>query len=108
MQTGSGKTHTMEGSPTDPGVTPRAFEELFRVANESWGNYQYKFNVSLMEIYNEQIKDLLVEKKGTDNVRHEVKTTDDGEVYITDINSKAVTTKERTFVLKSMLEQLKN
>ena len=37
-------------------MTPRAFEELFRVANESWGAYRYEFTVSLMEIYNEQIK----------------------------------------------------
>ena len=58
-QTGSGKTHTMEGCATDPGVTPRAFAEIFRVAKESWGAYRYEFTVSLMEIYNETIRDLL-------------------------------------------------
>lgn len=58
-QTGSGKTHTMEGSANEPGITPRAFAEIFRVAKETWGAYRYDFTVSLMEIYNETIRDLL-------------------------------------------------
>ena len=39
------------------------------------------------------IKDLLVETKGKDAVRHDVKTTDEGEVYVTDLNLKSVTNK---------------
>lgn len=58
-QTGSGKTHTMEGSADNPGITPRAFAEIFRVAKESWGAYRYDFKVTIMEIYNETIRDLL-------------------------------------------------
>ena len=28
-QTGSGKTYTMQGSENEPGIVPRALEELF-------------------------------------------------------------------------------
>jgi chromosomal replication initiation ATPase DnaA len=28
-QTGSGKTYTMQGTDTEPGIVPRALEEIF-------------------------------------------------------------------------------
>jgi hypothetical protein len=43
-------------------VTYRAFEELFRMAKEVWGAYEYTFHVNLLEIYNENVRDLLVKK----------------------------------------------
>ncbi len=30
-QTGSGKTYTMQGTPEQPGIVPRAIEELYRL-----------------------------------------------------------------------------
>jgi len=58
-QTGSGKTHTMEGNVDDRGVNWRTLDMLFNQAEERRRIAKYSFKVSLMEIYNEQIKDLL-------------------------------------------------
>ncbi|KAG6408884.1 hypothetical protein SASPL_131910 [Salvia splendens] len=71
-QTGSGKTHTMLGEiddlevkpSTNRGMTPRIFEFLFariRAEEESRRDEQLKYicKCSFLEIYNEQITDLL-------------------------------------------------
>lgn len=58
-QTGSGKTYTMEGPPEDRGVNYRAIERLFELAKEKSDHLDITLSVSLMEIYNEEIYDLL-------------------------------------------------
>eukprot|EP01116_Phalansterium_solitarium_P023287 TRINITY_DN808_c0_g1_i2.p1 TRINITY_DN808_c0_g1~~TRINITY_DN808_c0_g1_i2.p1 ORF type:complete len:504 (-),score=181.01 TRINITY_DN808_c0_g1_i2:333-1814(-) len=58
-QTGSGKTHTMEGREGDRGVNPRALTTLFEKAQERSATHTYTIQVSMLEIYNEQIRDLL-------------------------------------------------
>jgi len=58
-QTGSGKTHTMQGYGGDGGVNTRALEELFALAAQRQGVCDYEIKVSLLEIYNETIRDLL-------------------------------------------------
>jgi kinesin family protein C2/C3 len=58
-QTGSGKTWTMEGNAENKGVNFRALTELFRVKEERKGDYSYQISVSMMEVYNETIRDLL-------------------------------------------------
>lgn len=61
-QTHSGKTHTMEGSSYDRGLYARCFEELFDLANlDTTSTSQYKFCVTVCELYNEQTRDLLLE-----------------------------------------------
>lgn len=58
-QTGSGKTHTMQGYDGDPGVNTRAINELFAIAKERDVSHSYSIKVTLIEIYNENIRDLL-------------------------------------------------
>ncbi|KMT09267.1 hypothetical protein BVRB_6g133670 [Beta vulgaris subsp. vulgaris] len=59
-QTHSGKTYTMEGSSHDRGLYVRCFEELFDLSNlESTTTSRFSFSVSVSELYNEQVKDLL-------------------------------------------------
>lgn len=61
--TGAGKTHTMIGSTTDPGIMVRIMNDLFNYSQKA-GNSQgnvYKVTVSFLEVYNENIKDLLSE-----------------------------------------------
>ncbi|KAK6125845.1 hypothetical protein DH2020_040413 [Rehmannia glutinosa] len=58
-QTGTGKTFTMEGTETNRGVNYRTLEELFKIANERTETYTYNISVSVLEVYNEQIRDLL-------------------------------------------------
>jgi len=58
-QTGSGKTHTMTGEVADPGINPRALEDLFELKRERSNEEDYSFRVQLLEIYNENVRDLL-------------------------------------------------
>lgn len=58
-QTAAGKTYTMLGTGSDPGVTRRSIAEVFRLISAS-PNRQFLLRASYIEIYNEVIRDLLV------------------------------------------------
>lgn len=49
----------MEGPDHDPGVNRRAIQELFRQTEERSSMYDFELALSMLEIYNEEIKDLL-------------------------------------------------
>ncbi|XP_004504898.1 kinesin-like protein KIN-14C isoform X2 [Cicer arietinum] len=62
-QTGSGKTYTMMGRPDAPdlkGMIPLSLEQIFQTSqslkDQGWN---FKMQASMLEIYNETIKDLL-------------------------------------------------
>jgi kinesin family protein C1 len=61
-QTGSGKTYTMMGKPgrDQKGIIPRSLEQIFKTSQslESQG-WKYCMQASMLEIYNETIRDLL-------------------------------------------------
>ncbi|KAL9241385.1 hypothetical protein vseg_015503 [Gypsophila vaccaria] len=60
-QKNSGKSYTMEGSSHDRGLYARCFEELFDLSNlESTSTSRFNFSVTIFELYNDQIKDLLL------------------------------------------------
>ncbi|GLT53938.1 hypothetical protein SLA2020_271720 [Shorea laevis] len=59
-QTGTGKTFTMEGTEEARGVNFRTLEQLFCIIGERQKLYRYNVSVSVLEVYNEQIRDLLV------------------------------------------------
>ncbi|XP_019195971.1 PREDICTED: kinesin-like protein KIN-14J [Ipomoea nil] len=62
-QTGSGKTYTMSGpsmsSMEDWGVNYRALNDLFHISQSRKGSIVYEVGVQMVEIYNEQVRDLL-------------------------------------------------
>ncbi|CAI9111414.1 OLC1v1011635C2 [Oldenlandia corymbosa var. corymbosa] len=58
-QTGTGKTFTMEGTVAERGVNYRTLEELFKISRERSETSKYNISVSVLEVYNEQIRDLL-------------------------------------------------
>ena len=62
-QSGSGKTHTMDGTKEMPGLAPRAMGRLFEVIGERAPNYKHEVFISMLEIYNENIRDLLADPK---------------------------------------------
>mmetsp|Transcript_27515 Transcript_27515/g.80311 ORF Transcript_27515/g.80311 Transcript_27515/m.80311 type:complete len:1708 (-) Transcript_27515:92-5215(-) len=86
-QTGSGKTHTMTGSGHGPmrGIIPRSMEMLdeqrLKRMEDGW---EFDMSVTIFEIYNELIKDLLTDSahKG---VEHDVKHDAKGNVYVTNL-----------------------
>ncbi|XP_025923169.1 kinesin-like protein KIF17 [Apteryx rowi] len=60
-QTGSGKSFTMQGivdPPTQKGIIPRAFEHIFESV-QCAENAKFLVRASYLEIYNEDIRDLL-------------------------------------------------
>ena len=54
-----GKTHTMEGPKDNRGVYFCSMNELFDIANESRDYMNCTFQVSILEVYNETVNDLL-------------------------------------------------
>jgi kinesin family protein 3/17 len=62
-QTGCGKTFTMEGEESPPelqGIIPNAFRHIFdSIAGNSSGAKQYLVRAAYIEIYNEEVRDLL-------------------------------------------------
>ena len=68
-QTSSGKTHTMLGTRECPGIIPLAMSDIF----SQMSTKDYVIRVSYLEIYQEQIKDLLDPDKGTLEVSVEEK-----------------------------------
>jgi len=66
-QTGSGKTHSILGSSEDPGVLPlcvkEAWERIEELRNET--GRVFRVSVSYLEVYNEEIQDLLAGREGT-------------------------------------------
>ncbi|KAL2941092.1 Kinesin-like protein KIN-14I [Bienertia sinuspersici] len=62
-QTGSGKTYTMTGpnniTEETYGVNYRALNDLFQLTAEREATFSYEVSVQMMEIYNEQVRDLL-------------------------------------------------
>jgi kinesin family protein 3/17 len=88
-QTGSGKTFSMQGSKSSPelrGIIPNAFDHIFshisRTTQKKW-----LVRVSYLEIYNEEIKDLL----GKDTKKKlELKENPETGVYVKDLSSYVV------------------
>ncbi|XP_055821546.1 kinesin-like protein KIN-14J [Solanum dulcamara] len=62
-QTGSGKTYTMSGpsmsSVENWGVNYRALNDLFNISQSRKSSIAYEVGVQMVEIYNEQVRDLL-------------------------------------------------
>ncbi|XP_003703069.1 kinesin-like protein 3A isoform X1 [Megachile rotundata] len=76
-QTGSGKTHSMGTNyveAEDMGVIPRAVHDIFSIisSKEDWN---FKITVSFMELYQEQLYDLLADKQRNQSI---VDIRDDG------------------------------
>ena len=88
-QTGSGKTYTMEGPAENPGVNSRAINELFRLAGERGEDYEVEISASMLEIYNETIRDLLV-PRSAETQKLEVRLTGDGSVHVPNLSAQRV------------------
>ena len=63
-QTGAGKSYTMMGSRSDPGLIPRLCNKLFSRITPKREDILYSVEVSYMEIYCERVRDLLNPSSG--------------------------------------------
>ncbi|KAK4786957.1 hypothetical protein SAY86_010790 [Trapa natans] len=110
-QTGSGKTYTMMGKPGIPeekGLIPRCLEQIFQTkqSHQSQG-WKYEMQVSMLEIYNEMIRDLLPSNRpnGAENgsaaKQYVIKHDPNGNTHVSDLTMVDVCSKrEVSYLLK--------
>ena len=95
-QTGTGKTFTMEGNLKEEelkGIIPRSFDMIFNLIKTTF-NTNFLIRVSFLEIYNENIRDLLTKNE---TAKLEVKQNPDTGFYVNGLS---------TFVVKSPQEMV--
>ncbi|XP_022620913.1 kinesin-like protein KIF3C isoform X1 [Seriola dumerili] len=88
-QTGTGKTYTMQGAWMDPekrGVIPNAFDHIFTHISRSQSDKQYLVRASYLEIYREEIRDLLDPNHATARAL-ELRESPETGVYVRDLTS---------------------
>eukprot|EP00252_Welwitschia_mirabilis_P009338 TRINITY_DN2186_c0_g3_i1.p1 TRINITY_DN2186_c0_g3~~TRINITY_DN2186_c0_g3_i1.p1 ORF type:complete len:778 (-),score=172.12 TRINITY_DN2186_c0_g3_i1:517-2850(-) len=99
-QTGSGKTYTMMGKPDLPehkGLIPRSLEQIFKTSEAlSSQGWAFRMQASMLEIYNETIRDLLVANKpstenNTPGKQYAIKHDQNGNIYVSDLTIVDVT-----------------
>ncbi|CUS14217.1 unnamed protein product [Tuber aestivum] len=85
-QTGSGKTYTMS---SEDGMIPRAVHQIYATAKElEEKGWSYKMEGSFVEVYNENINDLLGQADDFDKKKHEIRhDPKELKTTITDINT---------------------
>ncbi|XP_015224145.2 kinesin-like protein KIFC3 isoform X2 [Lepisosteus oculatus] len=103
-QTGSGKTYTMEGVPDNPGINQRALRLLFSEVAEKAPDWDFTITVSMVEIYNETLRNLLGDNP---NEKLDIKMCPDGsgQLYVPGLTEFTVTSVEdinRVFELGHM------
>ncbi|KAF2295791.1 hypothetical protein GH714_034014 [Hevea brasiliensis] len=79
-QTGTGKTFTMEGTEQNRGVNYRTLEQLFKISKERSETFTYSLSVSVLEVYNEQIRDLLATSPTSKKL--EIKQSSEGSHHV--------------------------
>ncbi|THU45600.1 hypothetical protein C4D60_Mb02t19700 [Musa balbisiana] len=104
-QTGTGKTYTMEGGggrktkngefPSDAGVIPRAVRQIFDILEAQCAEYSMK--VTFLELYNEEITDLLAAddlKSSDDKSKKPIALMEDGKggVFVRGLEEEVVYT----------------
>ncbi|GLT72530.1 hypothetical protein SLA2020_444570 [Shorea laevis] len=110
-QTGSGKTYTMMGRPgqrEEKGLIPRSLEQIFQTKQalqpQGW---KYEMQVSMLEIYNENIRDLLATNQdasrtenGSAGKQYAIKHDANGNTHVSDLTIVDVqTTREVSYLL---------
>ncbi|RMD41911.1 hypothetical protein DV735_g3197, partial [Chaetothyriales sp. CBS 134920] len=88
--TGTGKTFSMQGTMTSPGVIPLAITDIFSYIRET-PHREFLLRVSYLEIYNEKIHDLLSGGVGS-ATQEEIKLREDPKrgVYATPLKEEIV------------------
>mmetsp|Transcript_8679 Transcript_8679/g.36164 ORF Transcript_8679/g.36164 Transcript_8679/m.36164 type:complete len:1406 (+) Transcript_8679:84-4301(+) len=91
-QTSSGKTHTMEGDKKSPGIIPLAVRDIFTYI-KNCPDREFLLRVSYMEIYNENIRDLLQPGSGHLKIHEAAKSG----VFVAGLTEEIVATPEQVF-----------
>ncbi|KAK0454144.1 kinesin-like protein [Desarmillaria tabescens] len=82
--TSSGKTHTMQGTKSEPGVIPRVVRSLFE-KKAALNHPDTQLSVSYMEIYKDEVYDLLVTRENAPKLP--VRENGAGQVFVANLSS---------------------
>lgn len=97
IQTGTGKTYSMQGVPNVPhlrGIIPTCFHHIFNHISTAQ-HKKFLVRASFLEIYNEEVKDLLIKANKNPKGGLDVKEHPETGVYVRDLSA---------FVVKNVLE----
>lgn len=72
----------MIGNEEFPGIAPRAFNGLFDIIKENESKFETTIKVYMMELYCDQVQDLLATKED-EGTRYVIKKDKKGMVYVT-------------------------
>ncbi|KAI8477274.1 MAG: P-loop containing nucleoside triphosphate hydrolase protein [Monoraphidium minutum] len=98
-QTSSGKTYTMRGGAREPGIIPLAVREVFALI-EHTTDREFLLRVSYMELYNEEVNDLLA----PENMRLPIHESKEAGVYVAGLREDIVTSPEQARGVLQLLE----
>ncbi|KAL6959761.1 Kinesin-like protein KIN-14E [Sarracenia purpurea var. burkii] len=100
-QTGSGKTFTIYGSENNPGLTPRATFELFKILKRDSNKFSFSLKVYMVELYQDTLIDLLLPKYAKRS-KLDIKKDSKGMVSIENVTVMSITTYEE---LKNIIQR---
>jgi hypothetical protein len=92
--TNAGKTYTIQGTPENPGILPKLLSELLEIMT---GKNNWELNISMLEIYQEKIYDLLSNKKEKLSIRD-----GNGKVEVSKLSYHQVNSTEESIKLMDM------
>ncbi|OWM68374.1 hypothetical protein CDL15_Pgr004856 [Punica granatum] len=92
-QTGSGKTFTIYGSGDNPGLTPRATNELFKILKRDSNKFSFSLKAYMVELYQDTLVDLLLPKSAK-RLKLDIKKDSKGMVSVENVTVVSISTIE--------------
>ena len=102
-QTSTGKTFTMRGTEKNPGIIPLAIKEIFRLLDEDKLITKYTLKASYLELYNEQVNDLL----NANNKNLEIRESTQKGVFVNNLTEVLVTNTDKAMQLLKQGDSVK-
>ncbi|OIV94388.1 hypothetical protein TanjilG_25450 [Lupinus angustifolius] len=97
-QTGSGKTYTIYGSENNPGLTPRATAELFKILRRDSNKFSFSLKAYMLELYQDTLVDLLLPKNAK-RLKLDIKKDLKGMVTVENVTTVSVPTLEELNII---------
>ena len=92
-QTGSGKTYSMMGVSDDEvlkGIIPRSFDHIIRLIKTCTEDKSFFITASYLEIYNEEIHDLLIKNKDNKPPKCELRENPEKGFFVKDLSQTVI------------------
>eukprot|EP01084_Bolivina_argentea_P308823 534093_1 len=110
-QTGSGKTHTMMGNLSHKkqyGIIAKTFDDIFSRIWNSSNNYQFSLSLSFLEIYNNELFDLLPNNQKLNKCK--IRDGKDDKIFVENLNEISISSLKQAFQLiqKAMQKRKKS